>query len=115
MKFRVLLAFLVVAAAAFTLGAQGQRGEKEKPSPHAEAIQLVIKHQQARIREVDKENWEHDVKERTWIVRRPFHPGVIDSTHMFNVVYRIDGKDVAAWFVDTRKGTVQPEPARPRK
>ena len=37
---------------------------------------------------------DHDVKDRTWTVRRPFHPGIIDSTHMFNVGYRIDGKEV---------------------
>ena len=47
-----------------------------------------------------------DTKERTWSVRRPFYPGVYDSTHLFDVSYRIDGKEVAAWFVDTRTGKV---------
>lgn len=107
MKFRAILVVVVAVAAAFALGAQAQRGEKVQASPHAEAIQLVIKTQQARIREVDQENWDHDVKDRSWTVRRPFHPGIIDSTRMFNVSYRIDGKEVAAWMVDTAKGTVQ--------
>ena len=108
MRFSAVLAVLVALTAAFALGAQAQRDQKVQTSPHAEAIQLVIKTQHARLREVDRENWEHDVKERTWVVRRPFHPGVIDSTHMFNVSYRIDGKEVASWLVDTRKGSVQP-------
>ena len=37
--------------------------------------------------------------------------GLIDSTHLFDVSYRIDGKIVASWLVDTRAGTVQPETA----
>jgi RNA polymerase sigma factor (sigma-70 family) len=84
-------------------------------SPHADAIQLVIKTQQARIREVDPEDWEHDTKERTWTVRRPFSPGTIDSRHLFNVSYRIDGKEVAAWLVDSSKGLVQPEHVKAKK
>ena len=115
MKFRAVLAVLVALLIVFALGAQAQRGEKVPTSPHADAIQLVLKTQQARIREVDRENWEHDVKDRAWVVRRPFAPGIIDSTHMFNVCYRIDGKEVATWFVDTAKGTVQPEQWKAKK
>ena len=115
MKFRTILAVLGIVFAAVALGAQAQRGEKVQPSPHAEAIALVVKTQQARIREVDQENWDHDVKERTWGVRRPFHPGVIDSTRMFNVTYRIDGKEVAAWLVDTGTGNVQPMNGKAKK
>lgn len=108
MRFAAVFAVVIAVLSAFSLPAQAPREEKVKASPHAEAIQLVIKTQQARIREVDQENWDHDVKERTWHVRRPFHPGVIDSTRMFDVSYRIDTKEVAAWLVDTAKGTVQP-------
>jgi hypothetical protein len=115
MKFRAVLAVLVALLIVFAFGAQAQRGEKVPTSPHADAIQLVLKTQQARIREVDRENWEHDVKDRAWVVRRPFAPGIIDSTHMFNVGYRIDGKEVATWFVDTAKGTVQPEHWKAKK
>jgi hypothetical protein len=103
--------------------AENQKGDADAPkkaaraegqtSPHADAIQLVIKTQQARIREVDREDWEHDTKERTWTVRRPFAPGTIDSRHLFNVSYRIDGKEVAAWLVDSAKGTVQQEDVPP--
>jgi len=84
-----------------------QEGEKIETSPHAAALELVFKTQAARIRAVDTENWWHDVKERTWSVRRPFSPGYIDSTYMFEVSYRIDGNEAAAWLVDTRKKTVE--------
>jgi hypothetical protein len=115
MKYRTLIAVLVALTAAYMLGAQGRVEPKVQPSPHGEAIQLVIKTQQARLREVERENWDHDVKDRTWVVRRPFHPGVIDSTRMFNVSYRIDGKEVASWLVDTTKGTVQSADGKVKK
>ena len=115
MRFRAILAVLIALCVAYVLGAQGRNDPKVKTSPHADAIQLVIKTQQERIREVDRENWDHDVKERTWHVRRPFHPGIIDSTHTFNVSYRIDGKEVASWLVDTAKGSVQSADVKVKK
>jgi hypothetical protein len=75
-------------------------------SPHAEALALVFQKAAERIRAVDGADWWHDTEERTWTVRRPFAPGVIDSTHLFTVTYRIGDKRVAAWQVDTRAGTV---------
>jgi len=81
--------------------------EDHNQSPHAEALTLVFATQQKIIAEVDAENWWHDVKERQWVVKRPFYPGTIDSTHLFEVTCRIDGKDVASWLVDTRKKSVQ--------
>jgi hypothetical protein len=94
-------------------------------SPHAEALQLVFTKAAKKIREVelafakaakaaepklrgdDEEFWWHDVAKREWTVRRSAYPGFIDSTHHLNVDYRIDGKVVASWFVDTRGGTIQ--------
>ncbi len=82
-------------------------------SPHAAALEIVVRTQIDVIRRaeapgrIDSEGdelWWHDTKERNWVVKRPFSPGVFDSTHLFDVTYRIDGKDVASWFVDTRKG-----------
>ena len=81
--------------------------EEHGESPHAAALALVFATQQKTIAEVDAENWWHDVKERQWIVKRPFYPGTIDSTHLFAVSYRIDGKTVISWIVDTRKKTVE--------
>jgi hypothetical protein len=107
MTFRAGLAVLVAVVLAYTLGAQGRNDGKVERSPHAAALELVFRTQQARIREVDGEDWWQDVKERQWVVKRPFAPGVIDSTHWFNVSYRIDGRDVATWCVDTAKGQVQ--------
>ena len=107
MSMRTLLVGGCLMVGAFTLGAQPQEGDKIETSPHAAALELVFKTQAARIRAVDTENWWHDVKERTWSVRRPFSPGYIDSTYMFEVSYRIDGNVAAAWLVDTRKKTVE--------
>ena len=64
MKIPAILAVLVALSVAYVLGAQGRNDPKVSTSPHAEAIQLVIKTQQARLREVDQEKWDHDVKER---------------------------------------------------
>ena len=81
-------------------------------SPHAEAIHLVASTQQGEIRKIDKGDWWHDVKTREWKVKRPFHPGTIDSTHMFVVTYRIDGQIAQSWLVDTRNKTVEVEKAK---
>ncbi len=81
-------------------------------SPHAAALDLVFQTQVQVIRRLDTEHWWHDTKERTWRVRRPFAPGPIDSTHTFEVTYRIDGRDVGAWSVDTRRGRVTATPRR---
>jgi hypothetical protein len=111
---RTSLALLATALLAYTLGVHGQPTQKPaEKSPHAAALELVFKQQADRIRDVDRENWWHDVKERTWVVKRPFHPGVIDSTHLFDVSYRIAGREVATWTVDTRRGQVTVTPAGP--
>lgn len=107
MSIRSALAILVALAAAYALGAQGRNDAKIETSPHAEAVQLVLKSQQKHIRAVEEDDWWHDVKERAWVVKRPFHPGNVDSTHLFDVSYRVAGREVAIWLVDTRKGTVQ--------
>ncbi len=114
MTFPTGLAMLVVALAAYALGAQG-RDEKAEASPHAAALELVFKDQRAKTRQLDTGDWRHDTKERSWVVKRPFAPGVIDSTHMFDVQYRIEGKEVALWLVDTRKMTVQIRPEKDKK
>ena len=70
------------------------------------ALQIVLATQQDTLREVDNpESWWHDTRERTWSVKRPFDPGVLDTTHVFLVSYKIDGVTVATWEVDTRAGT----------
>jgi hypothetical protein len=111
MSIRTVFAILVSGLIGFSLAAQQPGAARVERSPHAAALELVFQKEADRIRQVDKEDWWHDTRERTWSVRRPFHPGVIDSTHWFDVTYRIDGKDVAAWVVDTRTGTVTVTPA----
>ena len=115
-----IVVLLIVAGSALAAGhAVGEQRAVAKPgveaSPHAQALRLVFEKRAERIRAVDEEDWWHDVKSRGWFVKRPFPPGVIDSTHLFDVRYEIDGKPVAAWSVDTRAGTVEetPVPAEP--
>lgn len=86
---------------------RSQRGDR---SPHAEALKLVLDTQQDALRDVDNEAWWHDVKQRSWNVKRPFYPGTIDSTHMFVVTYEIDGVVAIGWTVDTGKKTIRRMP-----
>ena len=75
------------------------------------AIQIVLATQSNRIRSVDSpKDWWGDTKERTWSVKRPVEPGVLDTTHTFTVTYKIDGVLVATWWVDTKAGTAVPVP-----
>ena len=72
----------------------------------AHAIELVLSTRQADVLAVDSaDSWWHDTKERSWTAKRPFEPGVLDTTHTFVVSYSIDGVVVATWDVDTRAAT----------
>jgi hypothetical protein len=102
----VLAASSLVASGLPPPSAAAAPAPKPERSPHGEALDLLFQKAADRIRAVDQENWWHDVKERAWVVQRPFAPGTIDSTHLFTVNYRIGGTQVAAWQVDTRGGTV---------
>jgi hypothetical protein len=110
----------VAAAAGLAVGANNEK--KPDKSPHADAVELVIRTQADEIRKLENtgrggggDSWWHDTMERTWIVKRPFAPGMIDSTCLFEVTYRIDSKDVSTWSVDTRKGTATRADARKTK
>ena len=96
----ITLACLLVIAA---LPAFAQDSPETSPST---AIQVVLDTQQDKLRAVDSpDSWWHDAKERSWSVKRPVEPGILDTTHTFSVTYRIDGAMVASWQVDTRSGT----------
>ena len=70
------------------------------------AVRIVLDTQQDKLRTVDSpDSWWHDTKERSWSVKRPVEPGILDTTHSFTVTYKIDGIAVASWQVDTRAGT----------
>ena len=113
---RLLATAVVVGVGGWVaLAADPKPKAKSDNSPHADALALVLRTQADVIRTVEApeppggkgdERWWHDTLERTWVVKRPAHPGVIDSTHHFDVTYKIDGKVVARWSVDTRKQTV---------
>lgn len=113
---RAVIVAVIATVFGLASGTAGPKPKKPDGSPHADALALVLRTQADEIRKVEAprqvngtedELWWHDTKERTWAVRRPFAPGVIDSTHLFDVTYRIDGKEVARWLVDTRKGTAR--------
>ena len=76
-------------------------------NPILEAINLVADTQYAEIKLIDKSDWWFDTKRRDWSVQRTFEPGVIDSTHLFEVTYKIDGKEVITWQVDLRNKKVE--------
>ena len=90
---RALLALVLL----FAFGAQAAE------SPHADAIRLVMELRADEIAKLDPPDaaW-HDTHARTWTAKRPFGPGVLDTTHYFEVTYAIDGKVVATWMVNTR-------------
>ena len=81
-------------------------------SPHAEAISLVMQTQKETIMAVDKEQWWFHTKARAWTATRPFAPGILDSTHLFQVEYKIDGIVAAKWLVETERKTVQRSPEK---
>ena len=105
MKIAQTLFLLVCLFSAPHLHAADTAGAEE--SPHAEAIRLVMQHRADEVSKTDEaDQWWHDTEERTWSAKRPFGPGVVDSTHLFIVTYAIDGHIVGTWRVDTRTGEV---------
>lgn len=100
-SFKSIIGACVSLAAATTVWA----GNPQQSSPTT-AIRIVVTTQQAKIRAVDNpDSWWHDTKVRTWLVKRPVEPGVLDTTHLFIVTYKINGAVVASWRVNTNKGT----------
>src|SRR5262245_16102651 len=100
LRFLLLLLLAAVSTTSLAAGAP-------ESSPHADAIRLDLQLRVDEIHRLDKSpGWWSDTKERSWSARRPFGPGVVDSTHYFQVSYSIDGKVVGTWAVNTRTGQV---------
>lgn len=99
--------------------ARAAAAEMAQRNPVIEAINLVATTQRAEIlaadRKVANADWWVDALEREWIVKRPFGPGLFDTTHWFYVSYKVNGRVLMSWFVDLSKGTVSPTtpPDRP--
>ncbi len=74
--------------------------ETSTPTPHAEALLLVIE----KLKD-QPADWQ-SIKKQIWTVKRPIAPGVLDSTHWFNVKYQVDEKPKGQWQVDTKLKTV---------
>ncbi len=75
--------------------------------PPLDAIRLVVGEELQLLKQLDAGDWSMDTKVREWSVQRTVHPGVLDSTRLLNVLYRIDGRVVACWLVDTGTKRVQ--------
>lgn len=103
MKALVVAYMFLISASVAASAETGGRAE----SLHFQAISLVMELRASEIAEFEDLNskW-HDTQTRTWSVRRPFDPGVLDTTHYFEVSYSIGGTAVATWIVNTRRGLV---------
>ncbi len=99
----------VAAAQAGAARKTGSDMDRDR-NPVIEAINLVATTQRAEIQAADAKvagaDWWVDALDREWIVRRPFGPGLFDSTHWFYVSYKVNGRILMSWFVDLEKGTV---------
>ena len=98
---------------------RGVNDIEQDRNPVIDAINLVANTQRDEIRAADRRvanaDWWVDALDREWIVKRPFGPGLFDSTHWFYVSYKVNGRVLMSWFVDLAKGTVSPTtpPDRP--
>jgi len=115
MRILIKMLSILILLSLFSFLYVGAEEKDSETSPHGDAIMLVLTTQQETIRKVDQENWWLDIKEREWTVKRPFGPGILDSTHWFIVSYKIDGKTVASWFVDTGEKKVEFQETTPEE
>ena len=96
----------IALACVLTISAHPVSAKDPREIAPVTAIQVVLDTQQEKLRAVDSpDNWWHDTKERSWSVKRQVQPGVLNTTHIFTVIYKIDGVAAAKWQVDTRAGT----------
>ncbi len=93
--------FAALAAVAIFAGAE------TSAYPPLDAIRLVVERDLQSLKQMDGGDWSMDTKRREWSVQRPAHPGVLDTTRLFNVAYRVDGKTLSCWFVDLEAKTVK--------
>jgi hypothetical protein len=108
MKLRFVALFIVIVSiVASSISSNADSKATPERPPHAAALDLVFREGLDTIRSANKEDWWHDTKSHDWEVKRPFAPGVYDSTHWFHVTYKIDGETIATWFVDTRNQKVE--------
>ncbi|MGB5014021.1 MAG: hypothetical protein WBO68_08305 [Pyrinomonadaceae bacterium] len=97
--------------------------EGDARPPQTDALSLVWSTQEKEIKEIEMQfaaaelkkvvqrvtsadRWWFDTDARRWEVQRPFEPGGVDSTHLFDVTFFINNVKRGSWFVDTRKRTV---------
>lgn len=75
---------------------------KDTGLPHVDAINLVANKQIDVISKIQNVDLQHDTDLHEWSVKRPFAPGYIDSTNLFIVTYKVEGKVGLSWYVDTK-------------
>lgn len=84
---------------------------RAKLRPHAAALTLLLERCARDIEELESPNndW-HDVTPRRFVIRRPFWPGTIDSTHTFDAEYYLGDTLLRRWSIDLRERAVLPKP-----
>jgi hypothetical protein len=82
--------------------------ERVATSAHGEALYLVLTDQAEALRRLDPDDEAHERSVRTWSVTRPLESDALDFANTFTVTLAIDGRIVAAWYVNTGEGTVEP-------
>ncbi len=112
MKLHVRDLFWLVLVCALTCALLVRNRHVPLESPHGEALLLVLHTMNNEIQQAEGQlalhgAWWHDTDTRTWTVKRPFGPGLIDSTHWFHITYLVDGREAGSWIVDTDNGSVQ--------
>lgn len=105
----ILFVLTIALASAISFAAGTIFHSRPNDSPHANALAFLLSKDIATISKIEKDHdaWWFDTKPRQWIVKRPFAPGIIDTTHSFEVVYSIEGNEVANWSVDTDRQEIK--------
>lgn len=83
------------------------RGEGHTRHGHARALSFLTERRLHEIEAIDTST-ELSVEERSFVVKRVFAPGAIDSRGWLWVVYEIAGNPKCAWHVDLNYRTIQP-------
>jgi len=82
--------------------------ERVATSAYGEALYLVLTDQAEALRRLDVDDEAHERSVRTWSVTRPSESDALDFANTFTVTLAVDGRIVAAWYVNTGEGTVEP-------
>ena len=95
-----MIAARVVALLVLALSAAMSSHAQSNDYPPLDAIRIVVESDLEALKKLDSGDWWMDAKNREWSVQRPARPGVLDTTKLVDVLYRVDGKTISCWVVD---------------